>query len=434
MQNYMKNETNKIEDNDTFCILPWVHVHAWPNGKVYPCCISDNNHPIGDLTKNTIKEIVNGEEAVEIRQRMLRGEKVESCKNCYNAEQYKGSSWRHSFNKHFENIIDETIKQTNIDGTIEPSLKYVDFRFSNFCNLECRTCGAELSNGIAGTHGRTLPEDKLAEYKEKNIINELNVISFTNTKPTFFNDDLKQYLIETESFYFAGGEPVIQKEHFEILSYIHENKWFDKELRYSTNLSTLKYKSHNLFDYWKDFKSVKIYASIDHFGDKLEFIRQNVKSQKVFENLELLFNSHCEVTINTVVSIYNIYYLYDFYEFLEQKGYLEKLERLDILYAFGELHTPALLPTYAKEDLLVKLETDINSELYQRIFKKFPSLETSLKGLPNYIKDESPSSQTFDDFLKFTQNLDKAYSKNLVESLPWVGKIVKKYINDKTVS
>lgn len=413
-----------ITDNGSFCVLPWIHLHSWPNGIVVPCCISNFKYSLGNLNKNTIAEIVNSDKSKEIRLKMLDGEKVSSCENCYNVEKYKGFSWRNEFNKHFEEKIPGIINGTQDDGTIDPKLLYVDFRFSNFCNLGCRTCGGDLSSSIASTPGRELPEKQLTAYKETGLINQSNVISFTNTKPTFINDDLKQYLVDTECFYFAGGEPLIQKEHFEILSYLYEQKWFDKELRYSSNLSTLKYKNHNLLDYWKEFDKVRFIGSIDHYGDKLEYIRQNVDSNRVFENMETLFQYHFLVCINTVVSIYNIYDLYDFYAFLDEKGYIENLDRIDIVYAFGELHTPGILPEFAKQELLDKLEKDLKSDLYKKLFDKYPSFGSAIQGLPNYINDGNPDD--FKNFVGFANRLDKTYGKNLASSFPWLGSVIKR--------
>ena len=51
--------TDKV--SETFCILPWVHLHSWPNGTTKLCCLSDNAGDVGDLTKNTITEIQNND-------------------------------------------------------------------------------------------------------------------------------------------------------------------------------------------------------------------------------------------------------------------------------------------------------------------------------------------------------------------------------------
>ena len=27
-------------DSDTFCMMPWLHIHAFPDGRAYPCCFA----------------------------------------------------------------------------------------------------------------------------------------------------------------------------------------------------------------------------------------------------------------------------------------------------------------------------------------------------------------------------------------------------------
>lgn len=414
-----------MELNKTFCIIPWIHLHSWPSGKVLPCCISDSDEPVGSLINNTIAEVVNTDKYKEIRLKMINGETVSTCQNCYNAEKYKNTSWRTIFNQQFNHVINDRIQNTKEDGSIDPKLLYIDFRFSNFCNLECRTCGGELSSSIASTVERPLDNTSIKEFKNFGIINSSNIVAFTNLKHNFFNDDLKQYLEDTECFYFAGGEPLIQLEHFEILEYIHSKKWFNRELRYSSNLSTLKFKNHNLLDFWEKFDNISMYSSIDHFGEKLEYIRQNVNSKKVFDNLNLLLDTHIKVGINSVISIYNIYYLYEFYEYLDQEGILDRLTSLDILYAFGDLHTPAILPDFAKKQLIEKLEKDCRTPLFRKIFKKFPGLEGSMVGLKSYITENN--TRSFDNFLEFASKLDKSYNKNLINTFPWLGQVIAEY-------
>ena len=53
------DQLERLVKSKTFCMIPWIHVHAFPNGKAFPCCLADSDHPIGDLHKNTIREVWN---------------------------------------------------------------------------------------------------------------------------------------------------------------------------------------------------------------------------------------------------------------------------------------------------------------------------------------------------------------------------------------
>tara|TARA_B110000879_G_scaffold48051_1_gene67740 strand:+ start:1457 stop:2710 length:1254 start_codon:yes stop_codon:yes gene_type:complete len=414
-------------ENNTFCVMPWLHLHAWPNGEAYLCCIGDTGNPesvVGDISKDSIADIMNNDKMKSIRKDMLAGKKIPNCKNCYKVEEIKGYSWRKGFNEQFEDVIPSILENTAEDGTIDPKLLYVDFRFSNLCNLECRTCGGELSSSIANTEGREFSGNYIEKLKDKGVYSKGNIIAFSKANEQF-TDDLKQYLPDTRCFYFAGGEPLMQKEHFEVLSYIHDNKWFDKELRYSTNLSNLMYKKTDLVELWKDFDNVWIMCSIDHTGEKLEHIRQNVNSERLWKNFDRLVDTHFKLSITFVVSIYNIYYLDEFYQYLDDNNYLERLHSLEMLYVFGDTETPALLPDFAKEQLIKKLRTDLDSELYKELFKIFPGLKESMLGLEEFIN--GTSSFTFEQFIERTEQFDKVYKKSTKDTIPWLGEIIDHY-------
>jgi len=414
-------------ENNTFCVMPWLHLHAWPNGEAYLCCIGDTGNPesvVGDISKDSIADIMNNDKMKSIRKDMLAGKKIPNCKNCYKVEEIKGYSWRKGFNEQFEDVIPSILENTAEDGTIDPKLLYVDFRFSNLCNLECRTCSGELSSSIANTEGRNFSDKYIETLKDKGGYSKGNIIAFSKANEQF-TDDLKQYLPDTRCFYFAGGEPLMQKEHFEVLSYIHDNKWFDKELRYSTNLSNLVYKKTDLVELWKDFDNVWIMCSIDHTGEKLEHIRQNVNSERLWKNFDRLVDTHFKLSITFVVSIYNIYYLDEFYQYLDDNNYLERLHSLEMLYVFGDTETPALLPDFAKEQLIKKLRTDLDSELYKELFKIFPGLKESMLGLEEFIN--GTSSFTFEQFIERTEQFDKVYKKSTKDTIPWLGEIIDHY-------
>lgn len=414
-------------ENNTFCVMPWLHLHAWPNGEAYLCCIGDTGNPesvVGDISKDSIADIMNNDKMKSIRKDMLAGKKIPNCKNCYKVDDIKGYSWRKGFNEQFEDVIPSILENTAEDGTIDPKLLYVDFRFSNLCNLECRTCGGELSSSIANTEGREFSGNYIEKLKDKGVYSKGNIIAFSKANEQF-TDDLKQYLPDTRCFYFAGGEPLMQKEHFEVLSYIHDNKWFDKELRYSTNLSNLVYKKTDLVELWKDFDNVWIMCSIDHVGEKLEHIRQNVNSERLWKNFDRLVDTHFKLSITFVVSIYNIYYLDEFYQYLDDNNYLERLHSLEMLYVFGDTETPALLPDFAKEQLIKKLTTDLDSELYKELFKLFPGLKESMLGLEEFIN--GTSSFTFEQFIERTEQFDKVYKKSTKDTIPWLGEIIDHY-------
>ena len=49
-----------LKESKTFCIYPWIHLHAYPTGEAWPCCHAEMRAgPVGDCRKNTLREIAN---------------------------------------------------------------------------------------------------------------------------------------------------------------------------------------------------------------------------------------------------------------------------------------------------------------------------------------------------------------------------------------
>ena len=76
-------EKKRLTENESFCMLPWIHLHAYPDGRAYPCCFAFDPYPVGDLNKQSLKEVFNGEKMKEMRLRMLNNKKSRECMKCY---------------------------------------------------------------------------------------------------------------------------------------------------------------------------------------------------------------------------------------------------------------------------------------------------------------------------------------------------------------
>ena len=56
-----------LTKSSTFCMYPWIHLHAYPTGQAYPCCQADMKYPIGNCRTSTLKEIWNDDPMKEVR-------------------------------------------------------------------------------------------------------------------------------------------------------------------------------------------------------------------------------------------------------------------------------------------------------------------------------------------------------------------------------
>ena len=199
--------------NKSFCALPWLHIHTFPSGKVFPCCVADKKLPIGNLNDNTIDEIIHSSAMNDIRAKMLKGENVENCmQSCTAHENTKNTSnnfsKRNTINKFYEKIIPDLIELTNEDGSFKNKddfqMKHLNIRFSNLCNFKCRSCYSELSSLILQEED---PTKKTFHIKD--------------VSPTII-DDVYKYLPNVDLIHFAGGETLLIDEHWEIMDKLIE--------------------------------------------------------------------------------------------------------------------------------------------------------------------------------------------------------------------
>lgn len=310
----MKNPGDKI--SKTFCVLPWLHLNTWPNGNVYPCCLTDWREELGNMKDNTLEELWNSKRMKDIRKDMLLGKQHSNCRKCYQQEKNGLDSTRTSSNRHYETHIPNIIENTNSDGhNNDFKLLYWDFRFSNLCNFKCRMCGSFLSSKwyddeVKIFGGSNLPKAiiNVNDYSKKDIQYYLN---------TFIND--------VEEIYFAGGEPLIMDEHYMILEKLIEIGHTNVRLRYNTNLGFIKFKKWDNLKLWKpfidtDWQNVSIFASIDGFGKIAEYKRKGTNWKVVRDNIQRLLDENINFHISCTTSIFNVYHVPDLVDYMLDMG------------------------------------------------------------------------------------------------------------------
>jgi hypothetical protein len=399
------------------------------------CCIAhggENGGEVGDFSKNTFVEIMNNEKMKSIRLKMLTGEKPEQCTACWeNEDVHDRPSFRQTTLTSYATEIPLLLEKTNPDGSItDPVMYYMDFRFSNLCNLGCKTCGSPLSSTLANWRA---DKNELRFLKDKNVLSDRGTItSFVYARPDFLEVDVFPHIKDVKGFYFAGGEPLMHTEHYEILKYLNENEMYDKSIIYSTNMTTLKWKSIDFLEIWKNFNNIQFICSIDGYQEGLEYIRNKSKNDVVFGNLKKLIefkmanlDKNFSVSICYTHSIYNAYYTREFFEYLDSLGLLDHFTGLDNImlnYSFGDINSPSILPDFAKEELKQKRIADLESPVMQKVFARFPPLQNDFNMI-HEILTRTPEF-TFDEFITHAK---RDPGNPMETSLPWLASVVERY-------
>ena len=314
-----EQEWHRLTQSDTFCMLPWMHMHAFPDGRAYPCCLADYWHPVGDLRKNTMAEVWNQDAYKTMRKNMLEEKSCKECTKCYEQERHGAFSMRNDSNRNYGHLIKET-NDTHADGK-HPDfrIRYWDVRFSNLCNFSCRSCGPIFSSNWYNDHV------KLYNRKPDVLGREMLRVEYTTGNEDDMIAQMMPHVPHLEQVYFAGGEPLIMKEHYFLLEKLIEAGKTDIRLQYNTNFSELRFKDKHVFDYWRHFKNVSVGASLDGMGAQAELIRKGTDWKQTVENRERMIQEvpHVDFYVSSTVSAMNVLHVLDFHKEWTRLGLVE---------------------------------------------------------------------------------------------------------------
>ena len=459
--------------SETFCLLPWMHLSTRPNGHMRVCCTANASSvgPTNDkvhggevgilkgadgkpanLNTSDFLSSWNNDYMKNTRLQMLRGEKPPSCLKCYKEEDAGHNSKRqwetHYWNKRVD--LDTVLAETNEDGSIPPKIRYIDMRFGTKCNLKCVMCSPHDSSLWVKDHQALYPQienENLKQTMEWNKKGRENDATYNwhKNNPVFW-DQLYEQIPHMEQLYFAGGEPLIIQEHYDLLERVIEMGYAAKiELRYNSNGVEWR---DDLFDLWKHFKLVRFHYSVDNINAMNDYIRYPSdwnRNLEVFDILDSQTGNNTEVSIACAVQALNIYYIPDFLKWKLEHGF-KKIN----MWPFGAgginyhfvYHPPHLnvkiLPAWFKDEIERKYE-DFIPWWEENWEKGIPSWHkgkvtkddwlgasygiSRLRGMVNFMKSED-WSQRMPEFQEYITKLDQLRGTDFRKTFPDMAKLL----------
>jgi len=397
-----------LKESQTFCIYPWIHLHAYPTGEAYPCCHAEMAvGPVGNCRNNTLKEISNSTAMKQLRKDMLSETKNSYCNRCYEQEESGFFSGRKSANKHHGHNIRE-IYATNDDGSVDNFvMTYWDIRFSNLCNLSCRSCGHIFSSSWYQDQVRLAGADWAKQNKPLNIAGRDAMDMWNQLLP---------HLDYVEQIYFAGGEPLMMDEHYRILEELERRGRFDVRLIYNTNFTQTKLKDRYVFDYWRKFDSVAVGASLDAMGPRAEYIRKGTDWDQVERNRVMMLETcpNVDFYISPTLSIMNAWHLPDFHRDWVARG-LIRAQDLNVNILQDPAHYRIdIAPMKYKQRLRVKFEEHL---AWLRPLDPLQRATVGFESAINFMM-ATDNTQLIDTFWRKTYQLDDIRGERAIEVLP----------------
>ena len=377
---------------DTVCPMPWNSLDVNSLGEFAPCCffrgaILDENGKAYHPNTSTLEEVYNSEHMKVLRKQFRNGVKPTGCFRCWKEEESGTVSKRQMYAGRFGNDS----KAINWDEDDIRNLKMLSVSFGNVCNFKCRICSSKSSSKIA------------AEEQNDAILKKGQWIRSSEHlwDQVIANPQLRY-------FDFAGGEPLLDKDHLKALRYmIDANIAQEVTLHYNTNGSII---TDELLEVWTHFKSVDLAVSIDDIGERFNYQRPGL-GQKwnwdlVEQNVKYIKqnkSSNVQLSLHGAVSILNVYYLPELFEWIDLIGF-------DDVH-FSVLYNPKHLSlTNIPKSVAQVVLTKLTSSGYRAKYDKF--MNPVLHELRN---TKTETNQTFVDYM---QRLDALRNESFDKTLP----------------
>lgn len=217
----------------------------------------------------------------------------ESCSHCIRAESQGGRSRR-------------TAQITSDYQPKEFRLERLDYNCDNICNLKCIMCSSYYSSSWIED------EIKLGKRVE------------TRIKPTKHNNLIYQLdASKIRHIYFNGGEPLMTRDHMNVLHHIIEHGDPENCMVYYSSNGTFGI-NPELQDTWRHFQRVNLGFSIDAAFEPYEYIRHPGIWSEVSNNLlqyRQLASDQFRQSIQVTIGIHNVLYFDQLYDWATQHNY-----------------------------------------------------------------------------------------------------------------
>ena len=438
--------------SSSFCVIPWIHMATRPNGDARLCCVANasgaatGDHGVGLVKKengqsanfgiDTPLSAWNNDYMKDVRITMLDRKIPASCTKCFEEESngvaskriWEAYDWMNN-GLDIEKLIDETTE----DGTVPPVIRYLDLRLGHTCNLKCVMCSPHDSSRWVQDY-----DQMMAKTKSTIVINQIkwDKTTFNNywyEKPEFW-DDIFEQIPHIEQLYFAGGEPLMIKEHKRFLEEIIKRGYNNKiTLRYNSNGVLL---DENMIEIWTQFKKVKFSVSVDALEERNWYIRYPTDWADIIRILDRLDNTpdNIQTSIECAVQAINVEHLPDFARWMISQNY-KKVNKhyLGDYQAGGGIFSMHLLfiPTFLSARILTKEQKDRvrakfvdfkqwlwdNYTQDDHFWKDNPYGWKRWEGILKFI-DAEDHSHMIPDFTEYFKNLDSIRGTDFSKIFP----------------
>lgn len=386
------------------CTLPWVGFSNDPDGRIRPCCISDEHVTKEDGTPyytqlDNIKDIFHSKYMNDMRQEFIDGGMPKNCSTCWKDEANGYTSKRQNYNEIIKEYMGDDITPEYIAS--QPVTEYpFDFQviLSNACNLKCRSCGSSHSTEWF-KELKTMPEGDVGA-----IHNHLYQLPHgqAGDKNGEFISSMEDWLPFVKRIEIVGGEPFYTKSWENAWNYmIDEGKSQDIILNMSTNATIVNEPLVRRIA--ENFNRVGIGLSVDGLGKTFEYLRKNASWDDVSSNL-LKFNEIVKDYQNPHKLFFNYTYTTSWinaYELPEFHNWVRKYTPTFSIW-MNIIHGPEHMALYM-------LPVEVKDKIKQKwlLYSGWGTHKSDIDGMIAFMYSKQPADDEIKEVFKRFTILDK---------------------------
>jgi len=412
------------QNSKTFCMHPFTGLATREDGAICACCRS---HPVGFIQDASLEDIWNNPNMKRIRKSVLTNIRPPECEPCFSLEDQGVESLRqrHITGKIPEariNLYPNALDALRDDYSMPFEIPTMELKLNNLCNLKCRMCHPMDSTSwndwnVVKKYYKAEENIMYAIVEQHDLENKPHLDKFQDSPEWWASlEKLLPYFRRVE---FAGGEPLMDPQHYRILDMLAP---YGKniEIKYATNLSMLGKSNRTIWQYWPKFKSVAVNVSIDGIGDSYEYVRGNASWAELVNNIKQIqtIPNISRIVGAVTVQVSNVLILDKMIEyFLDDIGIVFHTHRVE----YPKLLSAQVLPRELQVLAITKLRA-VEQRLEEfSLVKKHPELLAYTRGQIrdniNYLMARDQSDK-WTECVAFNRELDATRNQSFTNVTP----------------
>ena len=340
------------------------------------------------------------------------------CEYCKNIEDAAGYSDRQAhLLDQFDNLT--PVELLNDPDAIEVTPRLLEVYFNNTCNFKCVYCGPWFSSKIAAElkmHG------PLGTVEWQDQFDQWQMNPAYNLMVEKLWIWLKEHRHKVHTLQVLGGEPLLQKEFEDCLTFFDENPSPNLNLVIVSNLSSTDEKMDYFINRFKQLlakrklKGIQITASLDCWGEQSEYIRSGLDLKQWERNFEkLLAVKWINLQINHAINVLSIKYMPEMLLKIKEWNSIRK-----IYSNFMTVQKPVFMnPALFNNDVFDKDFEIINSLMlddstHDKSIKKY------MEGIQQQISSTKPNIEEIMNLKRYLEDIDKRRKTDYTKLFPWL--------------